>query len=47
MCPSPERPSRSPKLKQAQADGDFAAVADSGKRVVHVPLDELLAAGNG
>ena len=35
------------QLKQAQADGDFAAVADSGKRVVRVPLDELLAAGNG
>ena len=32
------------QLKQAQADGDFAAVADSGKRVVRVPLDELLAA---
>jgi len=33
------------QLKHAQADGDLAAVAQAGKRVVRVPLDELLAAG--
>ena len=33
-------------LKHAQADGDHAALVAAGKRVVRVPLDDLLAAGN-
>ena len=33
------------ELKQAQADGDLAALMASGKRAFRVPLSELLQAG--